>query len=142
MAELGIDITAATPSVLTSHAAQTSDVVITPWAVVTAAPTFPASPTATGNSTTPPLNHSNRGRPTHPRRNIRQGPRSHRRTAIYPNNDRPVRPRGSSQPGRNEHLGRIQRFDLRAGDRHRYHLGAPLVGRASASGMNNIRATA
>lgn len=46
MAELGIDITAATPKVLTTHSLQTSGVVIT-MGCGDACPPFPASPTRT-----------------------------------------------------------------------------------------------
>ena len=55
MAELGIDITTATPKILTSDAVQTSDVVIT-MGCGDACPYFPGCPTATGNCPTPPAN--------------------------------------------------------------------------------------
>lgn len=57
MAELGIDLTSATPKALTPQAVQTSDVVIT-MAAATRARTSPGCPTATGNSKTPPASPS------------------------------------------------------------------------------------
>ncbi|BCI88936.1 hypothetical protein NIIDMKKI_41420 [Mycobacterium kansasii] len=57
MAELGIDLTSATPKVLTPQAVQASDVVIT-MGCGDACPYFPGCPTVTGNSTTLPASHS------------------------------------------------------------------------------------
>ena len=57
MAEIGIDITAATPRILTDDAVETSDVVITMGCGDTC-PFYPGCPTGTGNSTIPPASRS------------------------------------------------------------------------------------
>jgi protein-tyrosine-phosphatase len=59
MAEVGIDISAELPKILTVETVETSDVVITMAAAIPA-PTSPASGTKTGSSPTPPARTSRR----------------------------------------------------------------------------------
>ena len=58
MAEVGIDITAQTPKILTTRRRRRPPTSSSPWAAATPARSSPASATWTGNSTTPPAKAS------------------------------------------------------------------------------------